>query len=175
MSPQTPPAGHAAFEVFPGPRVAVLPFLNLSEDPEQGYFCDGMAVEILLSLARAPRLNVIARSAVFALRNENLSSVEAGRRLDATAVLAGKVQRADGRVRVEVDLIDIASGRRLWSGTFDRDLVDVFFIQDEIARAVVEALEVDGPARSIRSAQTGNVAAYDSYLLGRQRYYDYSR
>jgi TolB-like protein/Flp pilus assembly protein TadD len=155
--------------------VAVLPFSSLLDDPEQTYFCDGMAVEILLSLARAPGLNVIARSAVFGLRDEDLSHVEAGRRLEADAVLAGQMQRSDGRIRVEVRLVDVAQARRLWSGTFDRDLMDVFVVQDEIASAVVEALGVAGPTRTIRSAQTGNVAAYDSYLLGRQKYFEYSR
>jgi TolB-like protein/Flp pilus assembly protein TadD len=171
----TPVSDPDSSEYVANPRVAVLPFVNSSDDPDQDYFCDGVAVEILLSLTRAPGLNVIARSSVFALRGEQLSPVEAGRRLSASAVLAGEVQRSDGRVRMDVKLIRVSTGRRLWSGVFDRDVLDVFMIQDEVAAAVVEALGVPGPRRTIRGGQTGNVNAYDYYVRGRELYYEYSR
>jgi len=159
-------------------RVAVLPFANLSADTSQDYFCDGIAVELLLSLTRTPGLSAVSRTAVFALKDKNLGPLEAGRVLGASAVLCGAVKSADSRLEIRVELLDVSSGRVLWSEQFDRDHLDVFVVQDQITSAVLEALNpTQGRerSRSIESIHSGSPAAFEHYLQGRQLYYRYSR
>ncbi len=183
MDPDTPPLGDPP--VRPDdmdlegarPRVAVLPFLNRTGDPERHYFCEGLAAEIFLGLARVPGVTVVARSSVAALGHETPSPLEAGRKLGAACVLHGYVRRADDRLQIDVGLLEVESGRPLWSERFDRPDEEVFSVLDEIITAVVLA-EKDTEAGHIQKVQqihTNDLLAYDFYLRGRQLYYLYSR
>jgi len=160
------------------PRIAVLPFINKSGDPEQDYFCEGIAVEIFIGLSRVPGLQLVARSAVFGLQQDQLTAHQIGELVDASAVLEGTVWRSNGRLSVSVALFDVDSGNTIWSDCFDRELQDVFVVQDEISAGVVRALEVQlvpDLVRNIQSIQTDNIEAYEYYLRGRRFYYLYSR
>jgi serine/threonine-protein kinase len=147
----------------------VLPLANLSADPEQEYFCDGIAEEIINSLVHLGGLHVVARSSSFAFKGRVTDVREVGRTLDVRTVLEGSVRRAGSRLRITAQLIDVATGYHLWSERFDRQLEDVFAIQDEIALAVVESLKVSllaGERASIVRRHTVNLDAYDAYLRG---------
>jgi TolB-like protein len=142
---------------FPDQSVAVLPFANLSADPENEYFSDGLADEIITALTRIPGLRVTARTSSFAFRGRALDVREIGSRLGVRAVLEGSVQRSEGRVRVSAQLVNVGDGFHLWSERYDRDLADVFAIQDEISRAIAAALRVrlaPLPHRCARGART---------------------
>jgi TolB-like protein len=129
---------------FYGDRsIAVVPFENMSSDPEQQYFADGIAEEVLNLLARIRTLRVISRSSAFALRDENLDVPEIGARLNVAHVLEGSVRRAGNRVRITAQLIEARSDTHLWSHTYERELDDVFQIQDEIAADVVANLQIE--------------------------------
>jgi serine/threonine-protein kinase len=150
------------------PSVAVLPFLNLGRDDEDQYFADGLADEIITALSRLPGFRVTARTSSFAFRGKEQDIREIGRRLNARAVLEGSVRRSGGRLRVTAQLIETAEGYHLWSERFDRELTDVFAVQDDITRAVVEALRVRlSPAGSPATAPTNNPEAYRLWLKGR--------
>lgn len=155
--------------------IAVLPFADMSEAKDQGYFCDGVAEEILNVLTRVSGLRVASRTSSFLLRSAGLDSRAIGDRLGVRAILDGSVRKAGARLRVTVELVDAASGFQLWSQRFDRQIEDVFAIQDEIAQHVVQALEVrlsPRERRALRQVATDDVRAYDFYLRGRQ-YYDH--
>ena len=150
--------------------IGVLPFTNMSTDPENEYFSDGMTEEILNALMRLPALKVAARSSSFALKGKSLSISEIGERLKVSTVLEGSVRRVNQRVRISAQLINTADGYHIWSERYDRDVEDVFAIQDEIARTIVDHLKVKlTPAESqaIAKRQTDNVEAYELYLRGR--------
>jgi TolB-like protein/Tfp pilus assembly protein PilF len=157
--------------VAPAPAsIAVLPFLNLSPDRENEYFSEGMTEEILNSLARVPGLKVASRTSSQAFHRQNLDVRSIANRLEVRAVLEGSVRRAGQRIRITAQLINAADGYHLWSEIFDREVADVFAVQDEISRAIVSALEIElskepHPARA-RSG-TSNVEAYGLYLKGR--------
>ncbi|MBI4916063.1 MAG: protein kinase [Acidobacteria bacterium] len=151
------------------PSIAVLPFANLSADPEQEYFCDGMAEEILNALAHVQGLRVIARTSAFAFKGRNEDIREIGRRLDVATLLEGSVRKAGDRLRITAQLISVADGSHLWSERYDRRLEDVFAIQDEIALAIVGNLEVRLRAReraAIGQRPAENLEAYSAYLRG---------
>ena len=126
--------------------IAVLPFVNMSPEPEQDYFCDGMSEEIINSLAHVPQLNVIARTSAFQFKGVASDIRDVGKRLGADLVIEGSVRKAGEQLRITVQAIETASGHHLWSETFRRELIDVFAIQDEIARAVADRLRVRRPA-----------------------------
>jgi serine/threonine-protein kinase len=150
--------------------IGVLPFANMSNDPENEYFSDGITEEILNALARIPALKVAARTSSFALKGKSLDISEIGERLKVRTVLEGSVRRVNQRVRITAQLINAADGYHLWSERYDRDVEDVFAIQDEIARTIVDRLKVKlGSAESeaIGKGQTENVEAYELYLRGR--------
>jgi TolB-like protein/tetratricopeptide (TPR) repeat protein len=150
------------------PSVAVLPFLNMAPEREDQYFADGLADEIITALSRLPSLRVTARTSSFAFRGKEQDIREVGRRLNARAVLEGSIRRSGDRVRVTAQLIDTAEGYHLWSERFDRQLTDVFAIQDEITEAVVDALRVKLTRAVPRtSAPTVNPEAYHLWLKGR--------
>ncbi len=169
---------------FPPPRtsipthtVAVLPFTNLSGDPAQEYFCEGIAQELIIALGKLPGLNVVSRSASFALEGEELEVREIAERLQATAILEGSVRKRDGQLRILVELVNAETGINLWSGRFDRPLKDVFSIEDEIAEQVARALRVKlvhPHEGAIQQMHSSNVTAYDYYLRGRRFYYQFS-
>jgi len=151
------------------PSVAVLPFTNMSSDESSGYFSDGLADTVLHMLAQIRELRVAARTSSFKFRGEDHDIAEIGKQLNVGAILEGSVQRSGDKIRVMAQLIDVNNGYHLWSGNFDRDLDDVFAIQDEIANEVVTALKVSllGEAvEQLNSDQTDNVEAYTEYLLG---------
>jgi TolB-like protein/Flp pilus assembly protein TadD len=150
------------------PSIAVLPFVDMSPGHDQEYFSDGVAQEILNALAQVPELRVVARSSSFAFkgRNEDLRTV--GQKLQVANVLEGSVQKSGDRLRVTAQLVNAADGYELWSQTFDRNLADVFAVQDEIARAVVAALRVRVLPKESRTseAQVTKPEVYAAYLRG---------
>ncbi|MCB0553203.1 MAG: tetratricopeptide repeat protein [Phaeodactylibacter sp.] len=161
----------------PSPSVAVLPFTNLSGSPEQDYFGDGMAEEIIIALNKVPGLRVVARSSSFALKGQPLSIRELGKQLSAKAILAGSVKKANGQVRVLAELVDSETGYNLWAGKFERELSDLFTVQDEIAQNIATALKIkliSKRVRDIKSRHSSDIHAYDRYLKGRQYFYQFS-
>jgi adenylate cyclase len=162
---------------FSKPNVAILPFTNLSKDPEQEYFCDGISEEIILALDSSSGLGVVARSSAFALKGKSMDVRDIGKQLGATAVLEGTVRKIDNHLRISVELVDTYSGLNIWSDRYDRKIEDVFKLQDEIALNIARALEVKLLPESkhgIQDRQTSNIEAYDFYLKGRKFYYQYS-
>jgi len=149
--------------------IAVLPFVNMSNDPANEYFSDGIAETTLDMLAQVPNLKVVARTSSFAFKGQNKDVREIGTALGAATLLEGSVQRAGDAVRITVQLVRAADGFHLWSNHFDRRLADVFRIQDEVATEVVRALEVSLPAadeKRLTQKRTENVEAYREYLEG---------
>ena len=148
--------------------VAVLPFVNMSADPAQEFFSDGISEELLNRLAQLPDLKVAARTSAFQFKGKNLDVAEIGRRLKVAHVLEGSVRKSGSRLRITAQLIDSASGYHLWSETFERDASDVFKVQDEIATAIATALEAKlGGRPAAPAARAANPVAYDAYLQGR--------
>ncbi|MDQ6861847.1 MAG: adenylyl cyclase, partial [Verrucomicrobiota bacterium] len=149
--------------------LAVLPFVNMSGDAANEYFSDGISEEILNVLARTPELHVAARTSSFSFKGKTLEVPEIARDLNVRMVLEGSVRKQGDRVRITAQLIDAKNGFHVWSETFDRKLQDIFAIQDEIAKAIGNELEVKlvRPAAAGKSsAGTTNLAAYDLYLRG---------
>jgi serine/threonine-protein kinase len=144
------------------PSIAVLPFANMSADKESEYFSDGLAEEILNLLAKIPGLKVIARTSAFAFKGKNEDIRKIAETLGVSNVLEGSVRRAGDRLRITTQLINAVDGSHLWSERYDRDLTDIFAIQDEIGQAISEALKV----RLAPRAQTVNIEAYQNYLKG---------
>jgi TolB-like protein len=151
----------------PAPSIAVLPFANLSGDPQDEYFGDGVAEEILNVLSRVDALRVAARTSAFSFKGKNVEIKEIGQSLGVANVLEGSVRRDRDRVRVNVELIDVASGFRVWGSSFDRKMQDIFAVQDEIAGAVASALQAKLSVDPIPGATTANVDAYNALLKGR--------
>lgn len=152
------------------PSIGVLPFANMSADPENEYFSDGITEEILNALASIPTLKVASRTSAFALKGKSLGIAEIGRQLNVKTVLEGSVRRINQRVRITAQLINTADGYRLWSERYDREVEDVFAIQDEIARTIVEHLKVKLTTEqdeALGRRQTDNIEAYELYLRGR--------
>jgi TolB-like protein len=153
----------------PPHSIAVLPFANLSHDPGNDYFADGLAEEILDSLAHVPSLRVAARTSSFALKESGLDHMAIARRLNVGTVLEGSVRRADRTIRVAVQLIDVRSGYQLWSQTFDQKIDDVLSVQSTIAKTVATHLDstLSGIGlATIGQGSTRNVDAYDAFLRG---------
>ncbi len=123
------------------PSIAVLPFVNMSADPEQEYFSDGISEEILNVLVRVKGLKVASRTSSFTYKGENLDIPEIARQLKVSNIVEGSVRKSGNRVRITAQLINTSDDRHLWSDTFDRELTDIFAIQDEIANAIVDSLE----------------------------------
>ena len=155
----------------PAPSIAALPLANLSRDPDQEYFADGLAEELLNLLAKVPGLHVAGRTSSFAFKGKNEDLRTIGQKLNVATVLEGTVQKAGDRIRISMQLIDAANGYHLWSESYDRKLTDVFAVQDEIAQAVVAALRLKllpGQAPTSKEHRTDNPEVYMQYLLGRQ-------
>ena len=151
--------------------IAVLPFTDLSEKRDQEYFADGVAEEILNLLAKLDGLRVTSRSSSFSLKGQNLDTPTIGRKLGVNHILEGSIRRDGDQVRITAQLIEVETDTHLWSEAFDRDVTDIFAVQDEIALAIVEALKIEfsGGAMDIASAASASIDAYDLYLLGRHR------
>jgi eukaryotic-like serine/threonine-protein kinase len=150
------------------PSIAVLPFANLSSDPEQEYFSDGLTEEIINLLARVDGLKVIARTSAFSFKGRSLPIGDIAEALGVTSVLEGSVRRAGNRIRVTAQLVNAVDGSHRWSERYDRDLADVFAVQDDIASAIVSELRgrLAGPSAPPR-AHTPTVPAYEAFLMAR--------
>jgi len=149
---------------------AVMPFLDLSPQGDQEYFSDGLTEELITTLSQVPGLRVAARTSSFQFKGRNPDVQEVGRKLDVAAVLEGSVRRSGNRLRVSVQLISAKDGFQLWSESYDRNLADVFAVQEDVARSIVAALRVRlAPARDsvLAVRPTGDLEAYDLYLKGR--------
>jgi len=150
------------------PSIAVLPFLNMSGDPENEYFSDGLAEDIIDALTQVPGLRVMARTSAFAFRGKEADVREIGARLNVEHILEGSVRRAGSRIRVTAQLVKASDGYHLWSQRFDREMTDVFAIQDEISQAIVEKLRLRlAGDRPLVKRYTDNLAAYDLCLKAR--------
>ena len=158
-------------ESFGDKSIAVLPFVNMSTDPEQEYFSDGISEELLNLLAKIPELRVISRSSSFSFKGKNIAIPEVAKQLNVAHVLEGSVRKAGKRVRITAQLIEARSDTHLWSESYDRDLDNIFAVQDEIAAAIGEALQVklapDAGEAPPTAIQAASASAYDAYLRGR--------
>ena len=151
------------------PSIAVLPFVNISADPENEYFSDGLAEELIIALTRLKGLRVVARTSAFRFRGKETDIREIGRQLDVGSILEGSVRKSGNKLRINVQLINVDDGYHIWSDRFDRELEDIFVIQDEIARAVVDKLEVTlslKPGKPLVRQYTDDLDAYSLYLKG---------
>ncbi len=153
------------------PSIAVLPFSNMSGDPEQEYFSDGITEDIITDLSKIGGLLVIARNSSFAYKGKNPDIRIVGRELGVRSVLEGSIRRAGNRVRITAQLINAANGGHLWAERYDRELTDIFAVQDEVTRNIVNALKVKlskGEAAKIAAVPTNSFAAHDLFLRGRE-------
>ena len=150
--------------------IGVLPFLNMSADPENEYFCDGLAEEIINALTKIENLFVVARTSAFSFKGQQLDVREIGRRINVAHVLEGSVRKAGNQLRITAQLISVEDGYHLWSERYDRELQDVFAIQDEITLAIVDKLKVKllrGERAALLDRYRDNIEAYNLYLKGR--------
>lgn len=158
--------------------IAVLPFADLSAERDQEHFSDGVAEEILNALSKVDGLHVPARTSCFAFRGASLDAREIGKRLGVEALLDGSIRKVGKLVRISVQLIDVSNGYQLWSERFDREIEDIFAIQDEIARSVLESLGLALTEREefrFLRPSTANIEAYEFYLRGRKLYHKWTR
>jgi len=169
-----PPVAHTKAAAAPAASaaasVAVLPFTNLSPDRDNEYFSDGMTEELIAALGKVPGMRVAARSSSFAFKGKNADIHEVAEKLNVATVLEGSVRKAGMRLRVSAQLVKAADGYQLWSDTYDRELEDVFAVQDEIARAITGALQVrlaDAQNTPVVGRPTQSIEAYNLYLQGR--------
>src|SRR5262249_28468097 len=156
------------------PSIAVLPFENMSGDPEQEYFADGMVEEIITALSRFKSLFVIARNSSFIYKGKAVDIKEVGRELGVRYVLEGSVRKASGKVRIAAQLIDAMTGTHLWADRLERDLTDIFALQDEVTVAVISAIQPKLLQTEIAMAtrrRPDNLTAYDFFLRAMQQYY----
>jgi len=159
------------------PVLAVLPFENMSGDPEQGYFADGIAEDLITLLSKLAQLTVIARNSSFAYKGRSVKVQDIARDLGITHLVEGSVRKAGNRVRVTGQLIKCSDGSHLWADRYDRDLTDIFEVQDEVTREIVRALSVKlapGDFRKLKAQGAANVEAYDLFLKGREAMYLHS-
>jgi adenylate cyclase len=155
----------------PQAAIAILPFTNMSGDPEQEYFSDGISEDIITDLSKIAGLMVIARNSSFTYKGRSVDVRTIGRELGVQSVLEGSIRRAGNRVRITAQLIDATSGGHLWADRYDRDLTDIFEVQDDVTRRIVDALKVTlspGEKERLAEAKTSNLAAYDYLLRGRE-------
>ncbi|MEH2504031.1 TolB-like protein [Bradyrhizobium sp. AZCC 1578] len=172
--PNPDEAPESALALPDKPSIAVLPFENMSGDPEQEYFADGMVEEITAALSRFKWLFVIARNSSFTYKGKAVNVKQVGRELGVRYVLEGSVRKAAGKVRITGQLIDAITGANIWADRFERDLTDVFALQDELTVAVVSAVEPKVFQTEIAMAarrRPENLTAYDLYLRARQQNY----
>jgi len=159
------------------PSIAVLPFVDMSPEKDQDYFCEGLAEELINALVNVEDLQVASRTSAFRFKGAQSDIREIGRRLGVNTVLEGSVRKAGSQVRIGVNLVNIEDGYHLWSNRYDRELKDVFAIQDEIAQKIVEALQVTlspkAKSKQAEKAAPADVQAYDYYLKGRKFFYEF--
>jgi len=151
------------------PSIAVLPFVNMSADPEQEYFCDGLAEELINSLTKIKNIKVVARTSAFAFKGKTIDVREIGKRLNVEKVLEGSVRKSGNKLRITAQLVSVADGYHLWSEKYDRDMEDIFAIQDEISLAIVDNLKVTllrTEKEALLKRYTEDPEAYNLYLKG---------
>ncbi|HEY1879754.1 MAG TPA: TIR domain-containing protein [Caulobacteraceae bacterium] len=169
-APVTSPA--AAARPKPKLSICVLPFANMSGDAEQEYFSDGISEDIITDLSKVSALSVVARNTAFTFKGRSIKVTEVARELNVSHVLEGSVRKAGSRVRITAQLIDGAAGDHLWAERYDRDLDDIFALQDEISEAIVKALKLKllpEEKKAIERRGTDSAEAYDLYLMARQQ------
>ena len=158
------------------PSIAVLPFANMSGDPEQEYFSDGITEDIITDLSKVSALNVVSRNTAFTFKGKAVDIGQVAQRLKVGHVVEGSVRKSGGRVRITAQLIDAARDSHIWGERYDRDLNDIFALQDEIAQAIVAALKIKllpTEKKAIENRSTRDPAAYQIYLQGRYHYQQY--
>ena len=151
------------------PSIAVLPFTNMSNDPEQEFFADGLVDDILTTLSKLSGLNVIARNSSFAFKGRNVDVRQAGRELGARYVLEGSVRKAGNRIRITAQLIDAETGTHVWAERYDRAIEDIFAVQDEITLILATEMQVnltEGEQARMRYSSTSNVEAWNLWVQG---------
>ena len=165
-----PEQSRKAYSQDTRPSVAVLPFVNMSNDPEQEYFCDGITEDILNDLTQLKDIRVVARTSSFAYKDKSQDIRDIGLRLSVDKIVEGSVRKAGNQLRITAQLVNVTDGFHLWSDRYDRKLEDVFAIQNEISKSIVESLEIELSSkdrRKIEKTKTQNVKAYDYYIKGR--------
>ena len=158
-----------AFPLPEKPSIAVLPFVNMSDDKQQEYFSDGITEDIITDLSANPNLFVIARNSTFAYKGKTIKIQLIARELGVKFVLEGSVRKAGNKVRINAQLIDAISGHHLWAERYDGQMIDVFALQDKISEKIVAALNVKisvGEKKGLDAKETGNINAYDAFLKG---------
>ncbi|MDE2091616.1 MAG: tetratricopeptide repeat protein, partial [Gammaproteobacteria bacterium] len=153
--------------------ICVLPFTNMSGDPEQEYFSDGITEDIITDLSKVSALRIISRNSAYMYKGKNVDVPKVARELKVTHVLEGSVRKAGGRVRISAQLVDVESNGHVWAERYDRDTSDIFAIQDEISHAIVKALKLrllPEEKKAIERRGTDSVEAHDLYLMARQIY-----
>src|SRR5207247_2291339 len=170
---------HAAVAASPKKlSIAVLPFANMSGDAEQEYFADGISEDTITALSKLSQLFVIARNSSFTFKGRNVNVQEVGRSLGVRYVLEGSVRKSGNRVRITAQLIDATSGGHIWAERFDRELTDIFAVQDDVTQQIVGALALNLTERDqqrLATEQTGNLEAYDCFLRGREQLWRFTR
>ena len=177
MSPaaaaRSPTEAINALPMLDKPSIAVLPFQNMSGDPEQEYFADGMVEDIITDLSKVSALNVASRNSAFTFKGKSVEVPEVGRKLGVSYVLEGSVRKAGNRVRITAQLLEAASDTHVWAERWDRDLTDIFALQDEISQAIVAALKLKllpQEKKALEKRGTANAEAYDLCLMARNLY-----
>jgi adenylate cyclase len=156
------------------PSIAVLPFDNLTGDPKQEYFSDGISEHIITSLSKVPYVFVIARNSTFAYKNKFVKVQQIAEELGVRYVLEGSVQRSDDRVRITAQLIDATAGYHLWADSYDREITDIFILQDEIAMKIMAELQVELTVKELgrlSATKTKNLKAYEKFLMGSEHFW----
>ncbi len=171
------PAASAAAPVAPAPRnlsICVLPFANMSADPQQEYFSDGITEDVITDLSKVSSLFVVARNTAFTFKGKAVDIPQVARQLGVSHVLEGSVRKAGDKVRITAQLIDGVTGGHIWAERYDRDLTDIFALQDEISEAIVAALKLKllpAEKRAIEQRATTSLEAYNLYLMARRYYF----
>jgi adenylate cyclase len=153
-----------AFNLSEGPSLAVLPFDNMSKDPDQQYFCDGITENIIAVLSHIPKLLVIARNSTFAYKGKPINVQQIGHELGVQYVIEGSIQKSDDRIRITVQLIDAKSGHHMWSERYDRELKDIFKLQDQIAIEIAKAMQIHITEGEIVKTRLENIPDIQTYI-----------
>lgn len=161
-------------EVVVKSSIAILPFTNLSGDPEQEYFADGLTEDLITDLSKYTDLFVIARNSSFAFKGSNVNISDIGTRLGVANVLEGSVRKAGNRIRINAQLVDAQSGGHIWAERYDSEMEDIFALQDEISEKIVRALAVNLTPNVDHRRQTKNVKAYELTLQGRAKFFQFN-
>jgi TolB-like protein/class 3 adenylate cyclase len=160
-----------AFPLPDRPSIAVLPFENLSGDPEQEYFCDGLTEEIITALSKVPKVFAIARNSVFTYKGKPVKIKQVAEELGVRYVLEGSIRKAGNNIRITAQLVDAISGHHLWAERYDRDLNEIFAVQDELTKKIITAMQVElteGEQARVDAKGTNNLEAYLKYLKARE-------